>query len=53
MVLSTLLYIVIVIIVIIIIILLLRFLFSAILIMPVTFEHDFLVEYVMPIHPAT
>ena len=43
MVLNTLVYIALVIIVIIVIVVLLRFLFSAIFIMPVTLEHDYLV----------
>lgn len=46
MVLSTLVYIAIIIIVIIIIVLALRFLFSAIFILPVTLEHDYLIKLV-------
>jgi hypothetical protein len=49
MVLSTLVYIAIIIIVIIIIVLALRFLFSAIFILPVTFEHD-IIKHVFPSH---
>jgi hypothetical protein len=46
MVLSTLVYIAIIIIVIIIIVLALRFLFSAIFVLPVTLEHDYLIKLV-------
>jgi len=49
MVLNTLVYIAIIIIVIIIIVLALRFLFSAIFILPVTFEHN-LINYAIPLH---
>jgi hypothetical protein len=45
MVLSTLLYVVVAIVVIIIIVLLLKFLFSAIFIMPVTLEYDYVIQY--------
>ena len=50
MVLNSLVYIALVIIVIIVIVLLLRFLFSAIFIMPVTLEHDYVIKYAFPIH---
>jgi hypothetical protein len=53
MVLNSLVYIALVIIVIIVIVLLLRFLFSAIFIMPVTFEHDYVIKYAFPIHLPT
>jgi len=50
MVLNALVYIALVIIVIIVIVLLLRFLFSAIFIMPVTLEHEYVIKYASPIH---
>jgi len=50
MVLNTLVYIALVILVIIVIVVLLRYLFSAIFIMPVTLEHESFVKYVLPIH---
>ena len=53
MVLNSLVYIALVIIVIIVIVLLLRFLFSAIFIMPVTLEHDYVIKYALPIHLPT
>jgi len=53
MVLNTLIYIALVIIVIIVIIVLLRFLFSAIFIMPITMEHDLVVKYAFPILSPT
>lgn len=52
MVLSTLVYIALIIIVIIIIVVLLRFLFNAILILPVTLEHDLVVRYATTILPT-
>ena len=53
MVLNSLVYIALVIIVIIVIILLLRFLFSAIFIMPITLENDFVIQLSSPIHSPT
>jgi len=53
MVLNSLVYIALVIIVIIVIILLLRFLFSAIFIMPITLENDFVMQLSSPIHSPT
>lgn len=50
MVLNSLIYIAAVIIVIIIIVLALRFLFSAIFIMPVSLEHDYIMKYALQIH---
>jgi len=52
MVLNTLVYIALVIIVIIVIVVLLRFLFSAIFIMPVTLEHNHLVTYAVNAFPV-
>ena len=52
MVLSSLVYIALVIIVIIVIVVSLRFLFNAVFILPVTFEHDLVVKYATPILPT-
>ena len=53
MVLSTLVYIALIIIVIIIIVVLLRFLFNAILVMPVTLEHEYILRYATSLHLPT
>jgi len=53
MVLNTLVYVALVIIVIIVIVLLLKFLFNVLFIMPVTLEHDSIVQYFMQAIPAT
>jgi len=50
MVLNTLVYVALVIVVIIVIVVSLRFLLNAVFILPVTVEHESLIEYIMPIH---